>query len=243
LYVLTGNVTEEEEMKKKKHSARIHSGLTVLLLLSIISSGNFLQGCAASQDNMAMQKNISNFKKIGIISVYTARAETPGPVSHITGSPQIEEAQRRLYASSPAQLIMNGFIVGLKRFMNADLIVIREDETVVSNVKEEDIMSVVPYHYYAFENLDYSFLKENFDIDSLITIETTDDTRSDRYGAYTKLITSARLTDLQTHETVWDKTVQTKRESIGFYSEELIERFMNIHATLIVNDLLKDWAY
>ena len=229
-------------MKKQNYSVWMQRGLIGLLLLSI-GSGPFLQGCAASQDNTIKKEIIFNFKKIGIISVYTARAETPGIVSHITGSPEIEEYQRRLYASSPSQLIMNGFIAGAKRFMNADLVIISENETVVSNVKEENVMSVVPYYYYTFENLDYSFLTEYFGIDSLITIETSDDTRSDRYGAYIKLITSARLTDLQTHKIVWEKTVKTKRESIGFYSEELIERFMNIHATIIVNDLLKDWAY
>lgn len=229
-------------MKKQKYADWIHRGLIGLLLLSI-GSGYFLQGCTASQDNTIRQENISNFKKIGIISVYTARGETPGLSSHVTGNPQIEEAQRRLYASSPSQLIMNGFIAGVKRFMKADLVIISENETVVSNIKEEDVMSVVPYYYYTFENLDHSFLTERFGIDSLFTIETSDDTRSDRYGAYTKLITSAKLTDLQTNEIVWEKTVKTKRESIGFYSEELIERFMNIHGTIIVNDLLKDWAY
>jgi hypothetical protein len=229
-------------MIKQKYPDWIHRGLIGLLLLSI-GSGYFLQNCAASRNNTIRKGEIANFRKIGIISVYTARGEKTGLVSRVTGSPQIEEAQRRLSAASPSQLIMNGFITGSKRFTTADFIIIRENETVVSNVKEEDMMSIIPYYYYAFENLDHAFLTERFDIDSLITIETSDDTISDRYGAYMRLITSAQLTDIQTNEIVWEKTVKTKRENIGFYSKELIERFMNIHATIIVNDLLKDWAH
>ncbi len=140
----------------------------------MIVSAFFLQNCATSKDIELKKDKISNLRRIGIISVYTAHGESPSLIGLAIGSSQIEEWQRRLRAASPSQQIMDEFMSKLKRLINADLVIISENEMAVASVKETKKIGAVVYDHYALEKLDFASLREKFWVESLITITTSD---------------------------------------------------------------------
>jgi hypothetical protein len=215
--------------------------------------GLFLQSCASPTKIFVALKNekISTLKKVGIISVYKAGCCPAGLVQLAFHKKAIDAARKTLQEASPELDIREGFAAKLTSLLGIDPIRINENEPEAENIKEirgrSDITTSV------VKKLDYSPLKDKFNIDHLIVLETYNFIETSQgwgQGDRLSLTTHAALIDLNNNEIIWHKVIATMfKRKVGrqqIYKWDVgcvdcIKRANSPQIVYIVDELIKDF--